>query len=538
MMVRTLRALVLAAILLAETACQPRAAPPPQLDWNQIYELARLGTVMVQADFKVQVSVPIGTIPPEKAQLLRQQLQAMIVQGQIPATQSAEVQALVKLILADPLAYVQPSDQVKTKDVEMVAIGSGFIVTPDGYIVTNAHVVAPPDADFKQGIVQTALQSFVKDFAQADAQGLTQLLGGTPSQEMLQQLEKGEAAYILKYMQLSQPQKSFLVEMGAAIPGVVVTQEATPADVVTVGAPIPGKDVAILKVEGKSDLPTLPLGDDATLKETDPLLIVGYPGDATFHPVLSQASRVEPTVTRGVLSRRAQMAGGWTALQTDATITHGNSGGPALDSTGRVIGLATFGTVNPQTGQEEAGENFLVPISIVKEFLQQVNVQPRESTVSQLYTQALVAYGEHHYRDAQQLFQQVNTLFPGNPWVSHYLSATQQAILAGQDESSPSGTTIAVAVGAAVGVLAIVGAVAWLLIRRRRGSRVLKGTRFCAHCGARLAPDQKFCGNCGAVAEIAQPTCPTCGTVLTGTERFCSHCGTPVKAGDSPTPPS
>ncbi|MCL6648545.1 MAG: serine protease, partial [Chloroflexi bacterium] len=167
----------------------------------------------------------------------------------------------------------------------------------------------------------------------------------------------------------------------------VVTQEATPADVVTVGAPIPGKDVAVLKVEGKTNLPTLPLGDDATLKETDPLLIVGYPGDATFHSGLSQASRADGD------PRGAEPPGPdgrrWIALQTDAAITHGNSSSPALDSTGHVIGLATFGTVNPQTGQEEAEQNFLVPVSIVKEFLQQVNVQPKESTVSQLYVRAL-----------------------------------------------------------------------------------------------------------------------------------------------------
>jgi serine protease Do len=534
-MLRLVRVIILVSSLVAATACQPGPAPPPALDWNEIYEMARLGTVMVQTDFKVRVSVPIGTIPPEKAMVLRQQIQTLVMQGQIPPTPQAELQALLKLILANPLAYVQPSDQVKTKDVEIVATGSGFVVTPDGYIVTNAHVVAPPDAEFKQGIVQTALQSFVQDFAQSDAQGLAQLLGAPPSQDLLNQLLKAEETYILKYMQLSETQKMSQIEFGAAIPGVVVAQEAVPADVVTVGAPIPGKDVAVLKVEGKANLPTLPLGDDTTLKETDPLLVVGYPADTTFHPVLSQASRVEPTATRGVLSRRAQMAGGWTALQTDAAITHGNSGGPALDSTGRVIGLATFGTVNPQTGQLEAGQNFLVPVSIVKEFLQQVNVQPKESTVTQLYIRALVAYSQHHYRDAQQLFQQVNTLFPGNPWVTGYLSKTQQAILAGQDESTPSWLALLPIGGGVVGGIVAVAVGVWLIRRRLRRTAARPGRHFCARCGAALGEDQKFCGQCGTPTASVGVICPSCGAPLGTSDRFCTRCGTPV-GGTPPAP--
>lgn len=536
-MLRRICAFFLTVALIATAACQPKSAPPPKLDWNQIYELARLGTVMVQSDFKAQVSVPIGQIPTSKQLVLRQELQAMLSAGQIPATRDAEIQAMVKLLLTNPLTYVEPSTQMKTKNVEMVFIGSGFIVTPDGYIVTNAHVVAPGNEELKKGLVDTALKSFVKDFATTDGQALSQLLGGNVSPQLLQELQKGEAEYILKYMQVSKIQNTYEVEMGVAVPGVVVAQQATPVDVVTVGTPIPGKDVAILKMEGKSNLPTLPLGDDSTLKTTDPLLVVGYPGDTTFSPVLSQGSRVAPTATRGVLSRRAQMAGGWTALQTDATMHPGNSGGPVLNKDGQVIGLATFGSLNPQTGQTLSGENFIVPISIVKEFLQKVNVQPKGSTVSQLYEQALVDNGEHHYRAAQQLFQQVNTLFPGNPWVGNYLASTQQAILAGQDESAPSGPTLAEAVGVTIVWLAVIGALVWFVVwRRRRGGRGWAASRFCAHCGATLAPDQKFCGNCGAVAEVAHRTCQKCGAMLGGAERFCSRCGTPVSATDSSAP--
>lgn len=101
--------------------------------------------------------------------------------------------------------------------------------------------------------------------------------------------------------------------------------------------------------------------------------MIGYPGAATFNPVINTTKSIQPTFTSGIVSARKETTGGWTAIQTDATMTHGNSGGPALDESGRVIGIATFGSVDPNTGQEIGGLNFIVPTSIIKEFVTQYN---------------------------------------------------------------------------------------------------------------------------------------------------------------------
>jgi hypothetical protein len=86
-------------------------------------------------------------------------------------------------------------------------------------------------------------------------------------------------------------------------------------------------DVAVLKIPA-TGLPVLPRGDSATLRQGEEILILGYPGGVGTEEV---------TVTRGIVSA---VRFGW--FQTDASIEPGDSGGPVIDSQGRVMGLATF----------------------------------------------------------------------------------------------------------------------------------------------------------------------------------------------------
>jgi hypothetical protein len=53
-------------------------------------------------------------------------------------------------------------------------------------------------------------------------------------------------------------------------------------------------------------------------------------------------------------------------VQTDATMNHGNSGGPVFTAQGDLIGLATFGRIDPQGG---VGLNFAVATESIQDFL-------------------------------------------------------------------------------------------------------------------------------------------------------------------------
>src|SRR5262249_17864499 len=139
----------------------------------------------------------------------------------------------------------------------------------------------------------------------------------------------------------------------------------------------PGKDVAILKIEANG-LPTVPVGDDSSMSQGDQIYVLGFPGAAEVQGG-NEESGVEATLTAGRYSRAAPMPGGWKAIQTDTAINHGNSGGPGFNDRGEVIGIATFGA----SGEDVQGVNYLVPMSVAEQFIQELNIKPRDSDLSQ-----------------------------------------------------------------------------------------------------------------------------------------------------------
>jgi hypothetical protein len=249
-------------------------------------------------------------------------------------------------------------------------------------------------------------------------------------------------------------------------------KKGLPAEIIKIGEPAPGKDVAILKVEARN-LPTLPIGDEATVRTGEKIFAVGYPAVSTFSSYLKKSEPIEPNFTSGTISSRKKMEGGWEALQTDTAFTHGNSGGPALDRRGRVIGLTTWvAAESKQTaegGEETAevpGQNFLVPVSLVKDFISQANVRPSAGPVTQLWTQAMDKMAIAHYRPALRMLRQVKDLAPDTPWVEDYISDAQSAISNGQDKSWQEWLPGA----AALAVIILAGSIvaAGIVVRRNR----------------------------------------------------------------------
>lgn len=391
---------------------------------SRLFEMAKPGTVLIQTSFQMDAQVPNFEVPASSRRRLLRKMTYQVRVGNVRRDIKAITAALLRELAENPGAYITQTGRSPTREkVEIAATGSGFVLTPDGVVVTNAHLAAPEDAVLKRQLAEKALIKFVK----RDIGDLTKSLGGTITPEIQSLAQKLVLSVYARTMTLSNVRRRIVVAMGVTVPGLAVVQKGIPCELIVAGEPIPGKDVALIKMQGKNNLPTLPLGDDTTLKTGERLYIIGYPGAATFHPVLSKESQIEPTFTQGLISARKTMAGGWSVLQTDAAMTHGNSGGPALNERGEVIGLATFGSTNA-SGQAVAGLNFIVPISIAREFLQKARIEPKQGEVSQMYTKALRDSDAGDHKSALALLTNVNNLSPGHPYVQEQIAEEQKAV--------------------------------------------------------------------------------------------------------------
>jgi putative serine protease PepD len=190
------------------------------------------------------------------------------------------------------------------------ATGSGFVVSSDGYIVTNEHVI--------------------------DGAGSIQLKIGASSK-----------TYTAK----------------------VVGADAS-------------RDLALLKVDA-SNLPTLSLGDSSSVQV----------GDATF--AIGNPYGLDDTLTTGIVSalqRDIQSPNGSTisnVIQTDAALNPGNSGGPLLDSSGKVIGVNAQIATGGNGSDGNVGIGFAIPSNTVKSFIDEAKAgKLSTSTQSQAQSEA------------------------------------------------------------------------------------------------------------------------------------------------------
>jgi S1-C subfamily serine protease len=127
-------------------------------------------------------------------------------------------------------------------------------------------------------------------------------------------------------------------------------------------------DVGLVKLaDSRHTLTPVPLGESKSAVVGEPVAAIGSPlGNED-----SLAVGVVSAIHRSIAAITVQRYKVVDAIQTDAPITHGNSGGPLLDARGRVIGINA--QIQSQSGNgNDSGVGFAIPIDAAKRSVQQL----------------------------------------------------------------------------------------------------------------------------------------------------------------------
>lgn len=349
-------------------------------------------------------------------------------------TAEEKLDIVVKALYNSPFRFFSRTTEYFRQQHRILSSGTGFFVTGDGYFVTNCHIIDRDNSYIRR---QFILSTF-KEVTDANIRSLERSWAMTLSDEQRGLLNN---AYSVIYSQVSsmiifdlkkQIFVQFRVDSGK---GDFITRRL-PASVIISGKAMPGKDVAVLKVDSVKQMPTLPVSSDPVAKIGSQVLVFGYPEPVTSNAFLAKETSIEPSLTSGVVSAIKRSIGGWPVIQMDAIITHGSSGSPVCNSKGEVIGLATFGSLEQKTGSLAAGFNFAIPVSVVKEFLDSAMIHPEMSRASIAYNKAIGLFFEGYYFRAKRMFESAAKLNPSYPLLTYYIAESGRKIKSGEDKES------------------------------------------------------------------------------------------------------
>lgn len=175
----------------------------------------------------------------------------------------------------------------------------------------------------------------------------------------------------------------------------VMTTSGEEYDATVIGAD-EVNDVALLKIEGDEDFPTVSIGDSDKIEVGEQVCAIGNPlGELTNTLTVGYVSALDREISESSTGTTINM------FQTDCAINSGNSGGPIFDMNGNVVGITTakYSSSGYSNSASVEGIGFCIPIndamSIVNDLMQYgyvkgrvsmgVSVRAMDTTVAQYY---------------------------------------------------------------------------------------------------------------------------------------------------------
>ncbi len=387
---------------------------------------------MVQTVFSATVYVNKVVVNDRNFQRLVDSVKKLDPQKNI-LTAEEKLDIVVRAINRNPFRFFNGTSEYYRQKHRITSSGTGFFVSGDGYLVTNAHIIDRDSAFVRKKFIQSTFRDVTNANIKSLENSWNMVL--TDEQKLLIENAYGAIYFQVSSMVIFNLERDIQVQFKSNKEGQANGNSMIklPARIVVKGGAIPAKDIAILKVDSVEQMPTLQLSRDSVPKIGEQVFVYGYPEPATSNVFLTKEAGIEPTLTAGIVSAIKLSIGGWPVVQMDAAIAHGSSGSPVCNSRGRVVGIATFGSLEQQTGNLAGGYNFAIPISLIKQYLDSAKVKPAMSMATTTFNEGLHFFFERYYNRAISKFDAVKKLNADYPHLNYYIRMSNKRIESGED---------------------------------------------------------------------------------------------------------
>jgi hypothetical protein len=298
--------------------------------------------------------------------------------------------------------------------------GTGWFLDADGWLITNGHVVQPAHEPPRWLTNQQAQRAVTTACLPPMLKRMGMQPGDSPERE--EAVKRKLLDTVLPTAKVNLQPQIF----------VVTAKGRLKAEVKKYSPPVSemsAKDLALLKVAGEA-FPVLPLADSRTVQIGDPVHIIGFPGVVLTHELLSKSTMVESVVTNGAVSAIQVDVSNNPLIQTDASASFGNSGGPVVNSRGTVVGVLTFVSLAPGAdGNIIQGFNFVIPSAAVTDFVRGTPVKLNgASKFNDVWYAGLTAFSGEEYPGALRRFEEADKLHANLPDVRRKLVEAREFV--------------------------------------------------------------------------------------------------------------
>ena len=297
-------------------------------------------------------------------------------------------------------------------DFNLSYIGTGFLINPDGYVVTSAKI-SYDEKECRERISSNIARWYKNKFLEQGKEISGQDIFNSGNLELnfeeLVILPKADTPNFRYKLKKSGRERNQGAETG--------------------------EDIAVIKIP-ITNAPTIELGDSNQVQIQDNLITVGYPTPADINLEnnlvgllskindLVEESFFEASVTEGRISNpNKALPDGSPVLQVDIRETDGILGSPLLNEKGKVVGMLV------SSNSEKENQNnipFAIPTTTIWEYIRQSGATNERSITDGFYKEGLELYWKGNYQEAKTKFVKVRGLFKNHSEVDRLISEIDQ----------------------------------------------------------------------------------------------------------------